>query len=102
MIVDNDDGSQTVRHGRQPEVRPSPTIHCTHCDQDKPVHLFFDKGEHEAQAHMFIRNIAAKEGYPSDAMRCKEVCNDCWHEASNGYFVTIEREGNAFYCTQAI
>ena len=83
-------------------MKTLPPIHCTRCDKDKPAHLFYDKGEHEAQARMFIRNILSKEGRNVPEARCKEVCYTCWLEAANGYFVSVEREGNAFYCTQAI
>ena len=83
-------------------MKTLPPIHCTRCDKDKPAHLFYDKGEHEAQARMFIRNILSKEGRNVPEARCNEVCYTCWLEAANGLFVTIEREGNTFYCTQAI
>ena len=83
-------------------MKPVPTIHCTRCCQDKPAHLFYDKGEHEAQARMFVRNCLSMEGRTVPEARCDERCYECWMEAANGYFVSVEREGNAFYCTQAI
>jgi hypothetical protein len=68
----------------------------------KPLHEFFDNGGALVQAHLFIRNCLSMEWPNDSAARCAEVCHDCWKQAENGLFVTIERSGNRFYVTQAI